>query len=178
MGSTGVPFTSGTGRQPVNSNVSRRPRAIRNLLNPARLFRGVRQPLRQLGSTPATVEHDVDNGNQSTQAKDTRGRNVICSTNETFCPTCQRIVLTTEFPRCHQRVLKRPVASTTAEPTVTEPEPTPTTVPQNTTANHSPSDNGTECEDEATLCSFCYTCNKIVLHQTKENGSCHGPCVF
>ena len=34
VGSTGVPSTSGTGRQPINSNVSRRTRAIRNLLNP------------------------------------------------------------------------------------------------------------------------------------------------
>ena len=103
---------------------------------------------------------------------------MICSSNETFCPTCQRIVLTTEFPRCHQRVPKRPVASTTAEQTVTEPEPTSTTVPPNTIGDHSLSDNGTEYEDEATICSFCNTCNKMVMHQTKENGSCHGPCVY
>ena len=57
VGSTGVPFTSGTGRQPINTNISRRTTAIRNQLNPARLFRGVSQPLRQIGSTPATVDH-------------------------------------------------------------------------------------------------------------------------
>jgi hypothetical protein len=49
----------------------------------------------------------------------------------------------------------RPIGSSTALSTATATESTTNLVQSNTNVTHSPSDNGTEGEDEATLFSFC-----------------------
>jgi hypothetical protein len=92
MGSARAPSTSGFGKPTGTSNINSRTRVVRNLLNPSRLFRGARQPLHMAASTPATVEQEVDTSSRTTNTQATSGKNIVCSSSEVFCPTCQQIV--------------------------------------------------------------------------------------
>ena len=92
MGSAGAPSTSGFGKPTGTSNINSRTRVVRNLLNPSRLFRGARQPLHMAASTPATVEQEVDTSSRTTNTQATINKNIVCSSSEVFCPTCQQIV--------------------------------------------------------------------------------------